>query len=105
MNWLVKDVGFGGVRFDFSKGYGGEFAGNYVRACRGEAVQVDPIKPKLKPPGTKCVETKVRHTAFNFCFQNQLAPLHRGGELEFAVGEYWAGTYTRPLLSLNPLSG
>jgi len=25
----------------------------------GEAVQVDPIKPKLKPPGTKCVETKV----------------------------------------------
>jgi len=29
-------------------------------ACRlGEAVQVDPIKPALKSPGTKCVGTKV----------------------------------------------
>ena len=31
-----NDVGFGGIRFDFSKGYGGEFAGNYTRACMPE---------------------------------------------------------------------
>jgi hypothetical protein len=26
---------------------------------RGRAVQVDPIKPKLKPPGTKRFETEI----------------------------------------------
>ena len=36
MNWMMDDVGFGGVRFDFSKGYGGEFAGQYTRACMPE---------------------------------------------------------------------
>jgi len=36
MNWMMNDVGFGGVRFDFSKGYGGEFAGMYTRACMPE---------------------------------------------------------------------
>ena len=36
MNWMMNDVGFGGVRFDFSKGYGGEFAGQYTRACMPE---------------------------------------------------------------------
>ena len=36
INWLTHDVGFGGIRFDFSKGYGGEFAGMYTRACMPE---------------------------------------------------------------------
>ena len=36
IQWLTNDVGFGGIRFDFSKGYGGEFAGNYTRACMPE---------------------------------------------------------------------
>ena len=36
IQWLVDDVGFGGIRFDFSKGYGGEFAGQYTRACMPE---------------------------------------------------------------------
>jgi alpha-amylase len=36
MTWMMDDVGFGGVRFDFSKGYGGEFAGQYTRACMPE---------------------------------------------------------------------
>ena len=36
IQWLTTDVGFGGIRFDFSKGYGGEFAGIYIRACMPE---------------------------------------------------------------------
>ena len=36
IQWLTEDVGFGGIRFDFSKGYGGEFAGIYIRACMPE---------------------------------------------------------------------
>ena len=36
IRWLTHDVGFGGIRFDFSKGYGGEFTGTYVRACMPE---------------------------------------------------------------------
>ena len=49
---------------------------------RGRAVQVDPMKPKLKPPGTKRLKLICGYTSFNFCFQIQLAPLSRGG-LEF----------------------
>jgi len=47
---------------------------------RGRAVQVDPMKPALKPPGTssKRLKLKCDNTAFNFCFQFQLAPVHRG---------------------------
>ena len=46
--------------------------------CCGRAVQVDSFKPKLKPSGTKRFETKLWSTALKFCFQIQLAPLHRG---------------------------
>ena len=45
---------------------------------RGKAMQVDPIKPTLKPPGAMRVEAKLRYTAFKVCFEVQLAPLHRG---------------------------
>jgi len=34
--WLRNDIGFGGVRFDFSKGYGGRFAGEYIKAMGPE---------------------------------------------------------------------
>lgn len=34
--WLRNDIGFGGVRFDFSKGYGGQFAGEYINAMSPE---------------------------------------------------------------------
>ena len=34
--WLRNDIGFGGVRFDFSKGYGGQFAGEYIKAMSPE---------------------------------------------------------------------
>jgi hypothetical protein len=30
MQWLKTDIGFDGWRFDFTKGYGGEFVGEYV---------------------------------------------------------------------------
>ena len=42
-------------------------------------MQVDPIKPKLKPPGTSCLKLMSGVFAINFCFQIQLAQLH-GGE-------------------------
>jgi len=52
------------------------------RAAQGEAVQVDPIKPKLKPPGSwnEALETNIRYSAFNLCFQFPLSPLQQGGE-------------------------
>ena len=30
MHWMKSDIGFGGWRFDFVKGYGGQFTGEYV---------------------------------------------------------------------------
>ena len=33
IQWLVDDVGFGGIRFQFSTGYGGEFGGHSTRPC------------------------------------------------------------------------
>jgi hypothetical protein len=44
---------------------------------QGKAVQVDPIKSTLKAPGTKHLKLKCGYTAFNFCFQIQLAPLQQ----------------------------
>ena len=49
----------------------------------GEAVQVDPRKPKMKPPGTKRLKLRLRYSAFNFCFQIQLAPLQH--EIEVGI--------------------
>ena len=40
-------------------------------------MQVDPIKPTLKPPGSKRLKLEHENTAFKFCFQFQLAPLHQ----------------------------
>ena len=48
----------------------------------GGAVQVDPIKPMLKVPGTKRLKLKydiLPAILLQFCFQFQLAPLHPGG--------------------------
>lgn len=36
LKWLRNDVGFGGVRFDFSKGYHGRYAGEYIKAMDPE---------------------------------------------------------------------
>ena len=61
----------------------------------GRAVQVDPIKPTLKPPGTKSLRLKMLYTALNFCFQFQLAPLHLG--FTHAIGNSKAsGTHAGP---------
>ena len=35
----------------------------------GRAVQVDPIKPTLKAPGTMRLKLKYDKTPFKFCFQ------------------------------------
>ena len=55
------------------------------RAARGRAVQVEPIKPTLKSPGTKLLKLQsdgLNSSAFKFSFQTQLAPLHRGDDEE-----------------------
>ena len=46
----------------------------------GKAVQVEPMKPKLKPPGTKRLKLKCDSLTIllQFCFQFQLAPLRHG---------------------------
>jgi len=44
-------------------------------------VQVDPIKPKLTPPGTKLLKLKydeLLSILLQFCCQFQLAPLQHG---------------------------
>ena len=51
---------------------------------QGWAVQVDPMKPTLKGPGTN--RSKPRYDEqlsilLQFCFQIQLVPLHQGGSL------------------------
>jgi hypothetical protein len=34
--YLIESLGYRGLRFDFSKGYGGSFAGQYTRAALGD---------------------------------------------------------------------
>ena len=64
---------------------------------QGMAVQVEPMKPTLKAPGTKRVETKIRRYALKFCFQLQLAPLHQGGvedgDLRMLLGQMLTGSW------------
>ena len=48
-------------------------------------MQLDPIKPELKPHLVLALETKMWLIAFKRCFQIQLAPL-RGGEAVSARG-------------------
>jgi len=48
---------------------------------QGEAMQVDPMKPTLKAPGTKRLKLKydkLLSILLQFCFQFKLAPLQRG---------------------------
>jgi hypothetical protein len=52
----------------------------------GRAVQVDPIKLKMKPSRTKRLKLRWLHTAFSVCFQIQLAPLHDGAVAFNGVG-------------------
>jgi hypothetical protein len=43
-----------------------------ARAARGEAVHVDPIKPKLKAPGTKCLKLEFDELLSIFAFKINL---------------------------------
>jgi len=57
----------------------------YRPALLGRAVQVDPINPMLKAPGTNHLTLKYVKTAFNFCFQIILALLHLDEGTESAL--------------------
>jgi hypothetical protein len=47
----------------------------YRRALLGRVVQVDSIKTRVERARNKALESTLRYTAFNFCFQIPLAPL------------------------------
>jgi hypothetical protein len=96
-----------------------------VGCLLGRAVQVDPIKPTLSAPGSKCLKLSYDISLsflLHFCFQFQLAPLDLGGLLTFFVGipfsylgaitrvyygpdsayaEFEAGAFTRPPFGLS----
>ena len=102
-------------------GGGGSAAGAQARRPHGRAVQVDPIKPKLKAPGTKRLKLKRDEPLSNFAFKINLrrytmdvtAGLAARSGLELSdrilpiavvhlvppPDGYEAGTYTRSLFS------
>jgi hypothetical protein len=62
-------------------------------------VQVDPIKPMLKAPGTKRLKLKHDKTLSSFAFNFNLRRYSKGLVVASASGRVtWAGAYTRPLL-------
>ena len=71
---------------------------------RGEAVQVDPFKPKLKPPGTKRLKLKYDELPSNFAFKFNLRRYSEGSKTIpcNAVGDFSiAGHATMKGLSLG----
>jgi len=58
-------------------------------------VQVAPINPTLKPPGTKRLKLNCGYTGFNFCFQIQLAPLQHGADTDHVCAPLDAGRHGR----------
>jgi len=58
-------------------------------ALFGREMQADPVKHTLKAPGPKYLKLEYE-TAFNFCFQIQLAPLQFGpGTSQFFAVCFW----------------
>ena len=49
-----------------------------AQGSRGRAVQVDPMIPTLKAPGTERLKLKCEELLSKNCFKIQLAALHRG---------------------------
>jgi hypothetical protein len=66
------------------------------RGVKGRAVQVDPMKPTLKPPRSKRLklehEKPLSSVAFNFNLRRYMKAVDIGIKQE-------AGAYTRPLFS------
>jgi hypothetical protein len=76
------------------------------RACHpdrpqeGRLVQVDPIKPTLKAPGTKLLELQYDERLSSFAFNLNLRHYKKGAaDTDMHSRHYWAGAYTRPLFS------
>ena len=65
-------------------------------------MQLDPIKPKLKPPGTRRLTLKCDILLSNYTFKSNLRCYNKGVELievPSSDGEPAAGACTRSLLS------
>jgi len=73
--------------------------GGGVPAAPGEAVQVDPIKPVLKAPGTKRLILQSDEPLSNFAFKFNLR--RYTPDVLGVTRKYYpeAGSYTPPLLS------
>jgi len=72
-----------------------------LRVPLGEAVQADPIKPKLKPPGTNLLTLKHDELLSNFAFKFNLRR-HSLASTACGAADCQArleGPHTRPLLS------
>ena len=61
-------------------------------------MQVDPMKPKLKPPGTKRLKLKCDILLSKFAFTFNLHRYNEAWELLWAGDGAAAGAYTRSLL-------
>jgi len=74
-----------------------------VGCGQGKAVQVDPIKPKLKPPGTKRLKLKTDVVLSSSAFKLNLRRYNKvnlgtGAVLVLVAAQSWmmrAGAYTR----------
>jgi len=67
--------------------------------CRGRAVQVDPIRPKLKPPGIKRLKLETDGLLSNFGFKFSLRRYTGEGFEDDDDDDIEAGADTRPLSS------
>ena len=68
---------------------------------RGRAVQVDPMKPKLKPPGTKRLKLEYDGLLSNIGFKFSLRRYNEQWKHDPLIMNKWlglqAGAYSRPL--------
>ena len=62
-------------------------------------MQVDPIKPKLKAPGTNLLTLKYYEPLSQFAFNFNLRRCMKESRAVLAEDRRMAGAYTRPLLS------
>ena len=56
-----------------------------LRRHHGRALQVDPIKPTVKAPGTKRLKLEYEELPSNFALKFNFAPLHHGVEAVLVV--------------------
>jgi hypothetical protein len=59
--------------------------------AKGKAVQVEPMKSKLKPPGTKRLKLKCDTLLSSFAFKFNLRRYTKGVKYQLTMRIYWPG--------------